>query len=157
MVGREELVCCQSLGRPILQRCLPGSMRFCRIPTLTCHSTDLSRDNLVCPVDSLVNTHPVPQVTMKTLDPCAWRYVLTQNDLASFRLKARSDVVGEWKIASPKYNYFYCQMKIVVSAHSFTSTISKTGKTHFSQQMDTVDSVSTKHTRNNSYHQGLLG
>ena len=33
---------------------------------------------LVCPVDSLINTHPAPpletQVTMKTLDPCAWRY-----------------------------------------------------------------------------------
>ena len=37
---------------------------------------------------------------MKTLDPCAWRYVLTQDDLASFRLQTRSDVVGAWEIAS---------------------------------------------------------
>ena len=31
---------------------------------------------------------------MDTLDPCAWRYVLTMDDLASFGLKTRSDVVG---------------------------------------------------------------
>ena len=83
---------------------------------------------------------------MKTLDPCAWRYVLTQDDLASFRLKARSDVVGTWEIASNTYNYFYCQVKIKVSAHCFTSTISKTGKSHCSQHMEKVDSVATKHT-----------
>ena len=84
---------------------------------------------------------------MKTLDPCAWRYVLTQDDIASFRLKARSDVVGAWEIESTTYNYFYCQVKVVVSARCFTSTISKTGKTHFSQQMEKEDSVATKHTR----------
>ena len=82
VAGREGLVHRQSLGRPILQRCLPGSVCFRWVSTCTCHSTDLSRDN----------THPAPpldsQVTMKTLDPCAWRYVLTQDDLASFRLKA---------------------------------------------------------------------
>ena len=43
----------------------------------------------VCPVDNLMNTHPSPplgdQVMMDTLDPCAWRYVLTMDDLASFR------------------------------------------------------------------------
>ena len=54
----------------------------------------------VCPVDNLMNTHPSPplgdQATMYTLDPCAWRYVLTMDDLASFRLKTRSDVVGTW-------------------------------------------------------------
>ena len=61
---------------------------------------------LVCPVDSLVNTHPSPlvgpQVTMKTLDPCAWRYVLMQDD---FRLQTRSDVVGTWETASTTYNF----------------------------------------------------
>ena len=86
---------------------------------------------LVCPVDSLVNTHSSPplgtQVTMETLDPCAWRYVLTQDDLASFRLKTRSDVVGTWEIASTTYNFFYCQVKIRVSAHCFTSTTSRSG------------------------------
>ena len=106
---------------------------------------------LVCPVDSLINTHPAPplgtQVTMKTLGPCAWRYVLVQDDLASFRLKARSDVVGAWEIESTTHNYFYCQVKIVVSAHCFISTNSKTGKNHFSQQMEKEDSVATRHTR----------
>ena len=62
-------------------------------------------------------------------------------------MKARSDVVGAWEIESTTYNYFYCQVKIVVSAHSFTSTISKTGKTHFSQQMEKEDSVATGHQR----------
>ena len=55
---------------------------------------------LVRPMDSIVNTHPAPplgdEVTMKTLDPCVWRYA--QDDLASFRLKARSDVVGRLQL-----------------------------------------------------------
>ena len=85
----------------------------------------------VCPVDSLINTHPSPplevEVTMETLDPCAWRYVLTQDDLASFRLTTRSDVIGTWEIESTTYNHFYCQVKIVVSAHCFASTVSRKG------------------------------
>ena len=106
---------------------------------------------LVCLVDSLVNTHPSPplgnQVTMKTLDPCAWRYVLTQDDLASFRLQTRSDVVGAWEIASTTYNFFYCQMKIRASAQCFTSTTSRSGKTHRGQQTDIADSAPVMHTR----------
>ena len=106
---------------------------------------------LVCPVDSLVNTHPSPplgtQVTTKALDPCAWRYVLTQDDLANFRLQTRSDVDGAWEIASTTYNYFYCQVKIRVSAHCFTSTASKSGKTYCGQQSDKTDSVPVTHTR----------
>ena len=58
---------------------------------------------LVCPVDSIVNICParplVEEITVKTLDPCAWRYVLNQDDLASFRLKVRSDVVGTWRLS----------------------------------------------------------
>ena len=95
---------------------------------------------LVRPVDSLVNTHPAPplgtQVTMETLDPCAWRYVLTQYDLANFRLKARSDVIGSWEIASTTYNFFYCQVKIEVSAHCFASTISTTRKSYCGQHTE---------------------
>ena len=41
--------------------------------------------------------------TIETLDPCAWRYVLTMDDLASYRLTTRSDVVGAWEIASTTY------------------------------------------------------
>ena len=84
---------------------------------------------------------------MMTLDPCAWRYVLTQDDLASFRLQTRSDVVGAWEIASTTYNYFYCQVKIRVSAQCFTSTASKSGKTHCGEQSDKTDSVPVMHTR----------
>ena len=106
---------------------------------------------LVCPVDSLVNTHPSPllgtDVTMATLDPCAWRYVLTQDDLAIFQLQIRSDVAGAWEIASTTYNYFYCQVKIRVSAQCFTSTASKSGKTHCGEQSDKTDSVPVMHTR----------
>ena len=106
---------------------------------------------LVCPVDSLVNTHPTPaygvQVTLDTLDPCAWQYVLKQDDLASFRLAAQSDVVGNWEIASTTYNYFYCQVKIVVSAHCFATTISSSGKSYCGQQSEKADSVATRHDR----------
>ena len=106
---------------------------------------------LVCPVDSIVNTHPEPplvsKVTVKTLDPCAWRYVLKQDDLASFRLKARSDVIGTWEIESTTYNHFYCQVKIIMSGCSFNSVISKSGKTQFTLQMEEADSIAAKHTR----------
>ena len=81
------------------------------------------------------------------IDPCAWRSVLTQDDLASFRLKARSDVIGTWEIESTTYNHFYCQVKIIVSGCSFNSPISKSGKTHFGTQQEAADSVATKHTR----------
>ena len=49
-----------------------------------------------------MNTHSSPplgdQVTMETLDPCAWPYVLTMDDLPTYRLTTRSDVVGAWEI-----------------------------------------------------------
>ena len=65
----------------------------------------------VCPVDNMVNTHPAPpyrdQIALETLDPCVWRYVLTMDDLASFRLKARSDVIGRWDIESTTFYHFY--------------------------------------------------
>ena len=65
---------------------------------------------LVWPVDSIVNTHPVrplvEEIIVRTLDPCAWRYVLNQDDLASFRLKVRSDVIGTWEIKSTTYNHW---------------------------------------------------
>ena len=98
---------------------------------------------MVCPVDTLVNTHPSQplgdQATMDTLDPCAWRYVLTMDDLASFRLKTRSDVVGTWEIASTTYNFFYCQVKIEISAQCFTQTTSNSGKSYCGEQSDKVD------------------
>ena len=98
-----------------------------------------------------MNTHPSPplgdQVTMDTLDPCAWRYVLTMDDLASFRLKTRSDVVGTWEIASTTYNFFYCQVKIEISAQCFTQTTSRSGKSYCGEQSDKVDSAPVMHTR----------
>ena len=86
---------------------------------------------LVCPVDSIVNTHPVrplvDEITLETLDPCVWRYVLNQDDLARFRLKVRSDVVGSWEIASTTYNHFYCQVKFVVFGTGFKPAIGNWG------------------------------
>ena len=84
---------------------------------------------------------------MSTLDPCAWRYVLTMDDLASFRLKTRSDVVGTWEIASTTRNHFYCQVKIDVTTQCFTETTSKSGKSYRAEQSDKIDSSPAKHTR----------
>ena len=105
----------------------------------------------VCPVDNLMNTRPSPplgdQVTLETLDTCAWRYVLTMDDLASYRLKTRSDVVGTWEIASTTYNHFYCQVMVGISAQCFTQPTSKSGKSHCGEQSDKVDSAQVVHTR----------
>ena len=86
-------------------------------------------------------------MTMDTIDPCAWRYVLTMDNLASFRLQTRSDVVGTWEIASTTYNFFYCQVKITISAQCFTQTASKSGKSYCGEQSDKVDSAHVTHTR----------
>ena len=86
-------------------------------------------------------------MTLETLDPCAWRYVLTMDGLASLRLKTRSDVVGTWEIASTTYNHFYCQVKVGISAHCFTQPTSKSGKSYCGEQSDKVDSAPVVHTR----------
>ena len=79
-----------------------------------------------------MNTHPSPpvgeQMTLETLDPCAWRYVLTMDDLASYRLTTRSDVVGAWEVASTTYYHFYCKVKVGISAQRFTHPTSKSGE-----------------------------
>ena len=94
----------------------------------------------VCPVDSIVNTHPVRQlvdeITLEILDPCVWRHVLNQDDLASFQLNARSDVVGMWEVESTTYHNFYCQVKIAITGCGFKSAISKTRKTHLGLKVD---------------------
>ena len=58
----------------------------------------------ICPVDTLVNTsNKVPRgdgLSIQTIAPCSLRYVLSMDDLARLRLKARSDVVSTWEIAS---------------------------------------------------------
>ena len=105
----------------------------------------------VCPVDNLMNTHPSPplreQLTLETLDPCAWRYVLTMDDLASYRLTTRSDVIGAWEIASSTYYHFYCKVKVGISAQCFTHPASKSGKSYSGEQSDKVDSAPVMHTR----------
>ena len=105
----------------------------------------------VCPVDTLVNTTTkIPRgdgLTMQTLGPCSWRYVLNMGDLARFRLKARSDVVSAWTIASTTINNFYCQVKVEVATQCFTPTISRSGATYCAEKSDKVDSTQVKHTR----------
>ena len=105
----------------------------------------------VCPVDNMVNTHPAPpyrdQMALETLDPCVWRYVLTMDDLASFRLKARSDVIGRWDIESTTYYHFYCKVKVKISAQCFTPPESKSGKSYNGEQSDKVDSAPVVHSR----------
>ena len=84
---------------------------------------------------------------MKTLAPCLWRYVLSMDDLARLRLKARSDVVNTWQIASTTHNIFYCQAKVEVVIQCFTPTLSKSGASYRAEKSDKVDSAQVKHTR----------
>ena len=69
------------------------------------------------------------------------------DDLARLRLKARSDVVSTWGIASTTINNFYCQVKVEVTTQCFTPTISKSGASHCAEKSDKVDSTQVKHTR----------
>ena len=105
----------------------------------------------LCPVDTLVNTsNKIPRgdgISMQTLVPCLWRYVLNMDDLARLRLKARSDVVSTWEIASTTHNNFYCQVKVEVVTQCFTPTISKSGASHCAEKSDKVDSAQVKHIR----------
>ena len=105
----------------------------------------------ICPVDSLVNTsNKIPRgdgISMQTLGPCSWRYVLNMDDLARLRLKARSDVVTAWEIASTTHKHFYCQVKVEVVTQCFTPTISKSGASYRAEKSDKVDSAQVRHTR----------
>ena len=89
-------------------------------------------------MDSIVNTHParqpVNEITLDVLDPCVWRYVLNQDDLASFRLNARSDVIGMWEVEATTYHNYYCQVKVTITGCGFKSAISKSRKTHLGLQ-----------------------
>ena len=67
------------------------------------------------------------------------------DDLAGFRLQTRSDVVRIWEIASTTYNFFYCQVKLEVTAQCFTQSTSKSGKSYCGEQSDKVDSVPVTH------------
>ena len=59
----------------------------------------------VCPVDNLMNTRPSPplgdQVTLEILDPCAWRYVLTMDDLASSGRRQGPMLSGHGRLLPP--------------------------------------------------------
>ena len=105
----------------------------------------------VCPVDSLVNTsNKVPRgdgISVQTLAPCSWRYVLSMDDLARLRLKARSDVVSSWEIASTTHKHYYCQVKVVVVTQCFTPALSKSGASYCAEKSDKVDSAQVRHTR----------
>ena len=67
--------------------------------------------------------------------------MLNQDDLANFRLKVRSDVIGTWEIASTTYSHFYCQVKITISGCGFKSAISKSKEDSFGSQ-DRMKTVS---------------
>ena len=105
----------------------------------------------VCPVDSLVNTsNKIPSgdtVSLQTLAPCSWRYVLSMDDLARLRLKARSDVVSAWEIATTTYKHLYGQVKLEIVTQCFTPALSKSGATYCAEKSDKVDSAQVKHTR----------
>ena len=105
----------------------------------------------VCPVDTLVNTPnkvlTEDSVSMKTLAPCSWRYVLNMDDLARFRLKTRSDVVVTWVIEATTFKHFYCQVKVVVVTQCFTPAISTSGATYCAEKAVKEDSAQARHIR----------
>ena len=105
----------------------------------------------VCPVDSLVNTsNKVPSgdsVSVQSLAPCSWRYILSMDDLARLRLKERSDVVTSWEIEATNYKYFYCQVKVVIVTQCFTPALSTSGATYCAEKADKQDSTQVRHTR----------
>ena len=98
------------------QFCRDVYQDLCKFPEMQ-HLRATAITPHVCPVDSIVNTNPTreatEEVTLETLDPCVWKYVLTQDDLATFRLNARSDVIGFCKLRQRRcaFNY-YCQVKV---------------------------------------------
>ena len=69
------------------------------------------------------------------------------DDLASYRLKTRSDVVGTCGDRLQPCNHFYCQVKVGISAQCFTQPTSKSGKSYCGEQSDKVDSAQVVHTR----------
>ena len=56
------------------------------------------------------------------------------DDLARFRLKARSDVVVTWVIEATSFKHFYCQVKVVVVTQCFTPAISTSGATYCAEK-----------------------
>ena len=93
----------------------------------------------VCPADNIVNTNPkrnaAEEVTLETLDPCVWKHMLTHDDLAIFRLNARSDVIGIWQVEATSYAFnYYCQVKITVAGCGFKPAISKSKRTYLGLQ-----------------------
>ena len=69
------------------------------------------------------------------------------DDLASYRLTTRSDVIGAWEIASTTYYHFYCKVKVGTFAQCFTHPASKSGKSYNGEQSDKVDSAPVMPTR----------
>ena len=61
--------------------------------------------------------------------------MLTHDDLATFRLNARPDVIYTWQVEATTYAFgYYCQVKIAISGCGFTPAISKSKKTHLALQ-----------------------
>ena len=115
-------------------------MPICRDATFACHSTSIASNNPTSVSGGQHCEYPscatADEITLEILDPCVWRYVLNQDDLASFRLNARSDVVEMWEIESTTYHNFYCQVKIAITGYGFKSAISKTKKSFLGLKVD---------------------
>ena len=93
----------------------------------------------ICPVDSIVNTHPVrgtvDQMTLELLDPCIWKHVLTQEELATFRLNSRSDVISTWQVDTTAYAFgSHYQVKITVTGCGLKKALSKSKRTYLGLQ-----------------------
>ena len=86
-------------------------------------------------------------MTMQTLGPCSWRYVLNMDDLARYRLKTRSDVMSSWSIQTTTLNNFYCQVKLEITTQCFTPTLSRSGASYCADKSDKNDSTQVRHLR----------
>ena len=132
--------------------------------TFTGHSHDSAGTTpQICPVDSIVNTSPkreaTEEVTLETLDPCVWKYVLSHDDLATFRLNARSDVIGIWQVDATTYAFnYYFQVKIKISGCGFKPATSKSKRTYLGLQANESSYMINQSScrQHNGYHQGQL-
>ena len=84
----------------------------------------------VCLVDSIVNSSPKRDL-LDSLDPCVWKYVLTREALAKFRLSVRSDVIRAWDISEVTYaSGYYFQVNVTLHGCGCNTALSKNKKTY---------------------------
>ena len=80
----------------------------------------------ICPATMKANPVRQPQdhVTVNSVDPCSQNCILSHENLASFRLRVRSDVMRTWQILDVTYTDDCYQVKMKAHGCGFKSTLS---------------------------------